>query len=150
MTGPARAADWQEYLAAARSLDSVRREATGAMAAATRVASAARADVARVRARLDRQHAELAHRAGRGRWRGGRPVRLVASAAERAAATRLVGGDPAAVAEALRQCRNLLRAADEQLSAGTARPAPGWVVTAAAAAVVVLVGFAVVALLLPR
>jgi hypothetical protein len=147
MTGPARAADWQEYLAAARSLDSVRREATGAMAAATRVASAARADVARVRARLDRQHAELARRARR---RGGRPVRLVASAAERAAAARLVGGDPAAVAEALRQCRNLLRAADEQLSAGTGRPAPGWAVTAAAAAVVVLVGVAVVALLLPR
>lgn len=122
MTRPEATPQWRDYLAAAQSLDAVRREAATGAAAATRTASAARAELGRLRTHLARQHAELA---GRAAHSGRRRPRLTASPAERAAAGALAGADLAAAREALERCGELLRRADARLH--RRRPAlPRW------------------------
>lgn len=106
------AASWQEYLAAARSLGAVRR--TAARAAATS-AGTARAELALLQARLERQHAEMASEAVRSGRTG---VRLAVSPAEQAAADTLVTRHSAAVAAVVRHCRHLVELADAQLDGG--------------------------------
>jgi hypothetical protein len=104
------ATPWQEYFAAAQSLDAVRREAAAEAAALTRAASTARAELAAVSADLARQRAALAQL-------GVAPQQLAPGPAEQGAATATVTGDLAAVVpEALRQCRQLVEAADAQLT----------------------------------
>lgn len=109
---------WEDYLAAARTLQAVRRERADASAAATHAASSARAELAQVRALLARQRARLYGEAA-GSASG---VRLRSSPPEQAEADSLVAGDPAAVRAALQQCRLLLAETDAALAAhpGTA------------------------------
>jgi hypothetical protein len=122
VTRPDPAAQWHDYLAAAQSLDAVRREAATGAAAATRTASAARAELAQVRVHLARQRAVLASRAARS---GRRRLRLAAYPAERAAAGALAGADPADVDGALERCRELLLRADTRLG-GRRSGLPRW------------------------
>lgn len=110
---------WQEYLAAAQSLDAVRREAAAADAAATRVASSARAELAQLTARLEQQRTQLTGAATR---TGVPPPRLAPTSAEVVAAA---GAGPAA----LERCRQLVEAADRELPGGGSRggwPPPRW------------------------
>jgi hypothetical protein len=109
------ATPWQEYLAAAQSLDAVLREAVASTAARPRVAAATQADLAQVRSRLEQQRARLVGEA----VRAGLPAPpLVPTPAEQSAADAQVAGDPAAAATALGHCRQLLDAADAVLPAG--------------------------------
>jgi hypothetical protein len=150
-TGP-----WEEYCAAARSLAALRRDAAAAAAARTRAASTARAELAQVSAQLARQRRRLVEAAAR---LGVATPRLTPSAAERTAAGATVGGataagataagarvggDPAAVPEALRRCQRLLEAVDSEVAgAGGAGgrvwwPPPLWPIIVGALAVIAL------------
>lgn len=115
------ATPWEEYLAAAQSLDAVRRDAAATAAEATYAVSAARAELDQLRSRLQVQRARLTGEAVRA---GLAAPQLLPTPAEQAAATAVVGGDPAAVPAALHQCRELVAACDAQL-AGAAAPGPG-------------------------
>jgi uncharacterized membrane protein YgcG len=107
------ASPWEEYRAAAQSLDAVRREAVAAAAAATRAASSARAELAQVSARLAQQQVRLAREAAR---LGVATPPLTPSPAEQAAAAASVAGGPAAVPEALHHCQRLVEAVDTELA----------------------------------
>jgi hypothetical protein len=117
------ATPWEEYLAAAQSLDAVRRDApaTGAGAPdAPHPASAARAELAQLAARLELQQAQLTGEAVRA---GVTAPRLTPSPAEQARADVAVGVDPAAVSEALHRCQRLIESAATELTAPP-RPRP--------------------------
>jgi hypothetical protein len=148
--GPAPAAtSWEDYLAAARSLDLVRRDAAAAAATATYATSSARAELARTSARLERQAARLGAEAVRA---GIALPNLVPSGAERAEALAAVAGGRPAVPEALRRCHELIDAAEAELDrappAGTGRWPPARWLVLAATATVVLVGAVLAVLLL--
>jgi hypothetical protein len=123
------ATPWDEYVAAAQSLDAVRRDAATAAAAATLAASATRAELAQVSTQLELQRARLTGEA----MRAGLPTPpLTPSPAEQAAADAALGGDPAAVPEALRRCQQQLDAAEAALVAPATGergwwPPPVWV-----------------------
>jgi hypothetical protein len=146
MSDPNPVAAWREYLAAAQSLDAVRREAASTAVAATRTVSTARAELAQVRSDLRRQRVALE---GRAAGSGRRRVRLAASEAEQVAAADLAAGDPATVRSALRDCQGLLRAADADIAGhGSAGRPSGWRRWFAAGVIVAGLA-AVVAVLLP-
>lgn len=128
---------WEEYRAAAQSLGAVRREAAAVDADATRVASGARAALAEISAQLAGQQARLTAEAGR---LGIRPPQLTPTGAERAAAEATLAGDPAAVPEALADCRALLAEADAELAGGRGWwPPARWLLIATPVAVAVAV-----------
>lgn len=111
------ATPWQEYLAAAQSLDAVVREAAAEAAATTR---SVREELARLQAELDRQRAQLLASAAA----AGLPAPpLLPGPAEQAAAEQRVSPDPATIAEALRHSERLIAVADAHL--GVAPPATG-------------------------
>lgn len=114
------ATPWQEYLAAAQSLDAVVREAASEAAA---TAQAVRDDLARLQAELDRQRAALLAAAAAAGLPA--PPLLPGPAEQAAAEERLPSADPATVAEALRHCERLIAAADAHLGAGLAGTGPG-------------------------
>jgi hypothetical protein len=123
------ASPWVEYLAAAQSLDAVRRDAANAAAAATLAASAARAELAQVSTQLELQRARLMGAA----TQAGLPAApLTPSPAEQATADAILAGDPASVPDALRRCQRLLETADAELVDSTTDdrgwwPPPLWV-----------------------
>ncbi|RLK08863.1 hypothetical protein DER29_6731 [Micromonospora sp. M71_S20] len=106
---PVRAA-WTEYLAAARQLDGVRRDAATAAGEQARSVQAAREELTAVRTRLASQEARL-------RERGVPPISLVPTPPELTEAARAMAGGPAAVLAALRAARGRADAADATLSA---------------------------------
>jgi hypothetical protein len=117
------ATPWEEYLAAAQSLDAVRRDspAVGVGAPdAPHPAAAARAELAQLAARLELQRAQLTGEAVRA---GVTAPRLTLSPAEHARAGATVGVGPAAVSEALRRCHRLIDSATAELTAPP-RPRP--------------------------
>lgn len=116
------ATPWVEYLAAAQSLDAVRRDAATAAAAATHAASATRAELAQLSAQLELQRARLTGEAVRG---GIAAPQLAPTPAEQATADASIAGDPAAVPEALRRGQQLLESANADL-AGAAPEERGW------------------------
>lgn len=104
--GPPASAPWEEYLAAARELDAVRRAASSVAGEHAATVAAARQELSSVRARLAPQRARLA-----------RDFRVPESdltplAAEQAAAMERVAGGPPAVLSALREARATADAAD--------------------------------------
>jgi hypothetical protein len=119
------ATPWEEYLAAAQSLDAVRRDAPAAGVGAPDAphpAGAARAELAQMAARLELQRAQLTGEAVRA---GVTAPRLTPSPAEQARAAAAVGVDPPAVSEALRRCQRLIESATAELTAPPQpRPAP--------------------------
>ncbi|MEH1099257.1 hypothetical protein [Micromonospora sp. CPCC 205561] len=108
-TDPVSAA-WIEYLAAARQLDGVRREATTAAGEQARSVQAAREELTAVRTRLASQE-------GRLRERGVPAISLVPTPPELTEATRSMAAGPAAVLAALRAARGQADAADAALAA---------------------------------
>jgi len=98
-------AAWRDYVAAAQRLDAVRRGAANLAAEQERMRTAARDELAAVRARLAPQRARLRE------W-GIPDDRLVPTQAEADAAAQAVGADPATVLAALRQARMTADAAD--------------------------------------
>ena len=89
------AGTWEEYLAAARRLDAVRRAAADAAAEQARTVQAAREELTRLRARLAPQQSRL-------RDLGVPEAELQPSPAEVAAAAEAMADGPAAVLAALR------------------------------------------------
>lgn len=145
------ATPWEEYLAAAQSLDAVRRDAAAAAAAATRTASAARAELAGLQARLELQRARLTGEAVRA---GLAAPQLAPTPAEQAAADTAVaaGGVP----EALHRCQHLIETADAHLAGTAPAPRPGrlrwlprplWLFFVAAIGVLAALGCAVLLLI---
>lgn len=123
------ATPWVEYLAAAQSLDAVRRDAATAAAAATHAASATRAEIAQLSAQLELQRARLTGEAVRA---GMAAPRLTPAPLEQASADALIAGDPGSVPAALRHCQQLLEAVDAELAAAATAergwwPPPLWV-----------------------
>ncbi|NLU80278.1 hypothetical protein HCA58_18210 [Micromonospora sp. HNM0581] len=106
---PVRAA-WADYLAAARQLDGVRRDAATAAGEQARVVQAAREELAGVRGRLVSQESRL-------RELGVSPISLAPTPPELAEATRSMSGGPAAVLTALRDARRWAVGADDTLAA---------------------------------
>lgn len=106
---PAPAA-WTEYLAAARQLDGVRRDAATAAGEQARSVQAAREELTAVRARLASQETRL-------RELGVPPISLVPTPPELTEAARSMAGGPAAVLAALRAARSRADAADAALTA---------------------------------
>lgn len=145
------ATPWEEYVAAAQSLDAMRREAAAADTAAVAEARAARTALAAVSEQLGQQRARLTARAA---GAGVAVPPLEPSAAERAAVAATAAGDPAA---AVRQSQRLIASADAEL-AGTRGWWPlgrGWLrggllVGALLGAVAALLTCATLALLLVR
>ncbi|WP_327029844.1 hypothetical protein OG989_05285 [Micromonospora sp. NBC_01740] len=101
---------WTEYLAAARQLDGVRRDAATAAGEQARSVQAAREELTAVRTRLASQEARLHER-------GVPPISLVPTPPELTEATRAMAGGPAAVLAALRTARGRADAADATLAA---------------------------------
>jgi hypothetical protein len=115
---------WEEYLAAAQSLDAVRRDAAAAAAAATLAASTTRAELAQLSTQLELQRARLTGEAVRA---GLFAPPLSPSPAEQAVADAMLAGDPAPVADALHRSQQLLDAADAELAgAGPVEERGGW------------------------
>lgn len=117
------ATPWEEYLAAAQSLDAIRRDAPAAGAgapAAPHPAAAGRAELAQLAAQLELQRAQLTGEAVRA---GVTAPRLTPSPAEQARASATVGVDPAAATEALHRCQRLIESATAALTAPP-RPRP--------------------------
>ncbi|SCL60528.1 hypothetical protein [Micromonospora peucetia] len=112
-------AAWTEYLAAARQLDGIRRDATTAAGEQARSVQAAREELTAVRTRLASQEARL-------RERGVPPISLVPTPPELTEATRSMAGGPAAVLAALRAARGRAEAADAALSARGLPRLAGW------------------------
>jgi hypothetical protein len=139
------ATPWVEYLAAAQSLDAVRRDAATAAAAATHAASATRAELAQLSAQLELQRARLTGEAVRA---GIAAPQLTPTPAEQAAADAAIAGDPAAVPEALRRCQQLLESANAQLADAAPDergwwPPPLWVLAVAGLGAVVALACAI-------
>jgi hypothetical protein len=110
---------WADYLAAAQRLDAVRRAANTAAGQEQATATAARQELAGVRARLAPQHARMIRDFGV-------PVQeLTPQPAELAQAAQGVAGGPATVLAALRQARATADAADATILGG----GPGAAVT---------------------
>ncbi|WP_233559144.1 hypothetical protein [Micromonospora radicis] len=101
---------WAEYLAAARQLDGVRRDAATAAGEQARTVQAARDELAAVRTRLAAQQAQL-------RELGVPPISLVPTPPELSEATRSMSGGPGLVLTALRQARRWAQAVDDTLAA---------------------------------
>jgi hypothetical protein len=104
--GPPAPGPWEDYLAAARELDAVRRAASSMAGEHATTVAAARQELTSVRARLAPQRARLA-----------RDFRvpendLIPHPAEQAAAMERVAGGPPAVLAALREARATADAAD--------------------------------------
>ncbi|SCL21034.1 hypothetical protein GA0070616_2180 [Micromonospora nigra] len=112
-------AAWVDYLAAARQLDGIRREAAIAAGEQARTVQAAREELAAVRTRLAPQE-------GRLRELDVPPVSLAPSPPELQEAARLTAGGPAAVLAALREARVRAEAAEAALSAGGLLRPGGW------------------------
>lgn len=112
------ATPWEEYLAAAQALDTVRRKAASASAAAAHTVSSARAELARARARLGSQRIRLVNEAVRA---GVATPSLDPSPPEQEWARTTVTGGPSTTLAALRHGHTLIEAADAQLSAATSR-----------------------------
>ena len=111
---------WQEYQAAAQSLDAVRREAAAAAAADAAAIAAARTELAALRERLGMQQARLfdaADRAGLPR------PDLAPSPAEVAAVATALAAGPAAALDAVRHGRRQLDLADAELAGQAVAPA---------------------------
>ncbi|MFY1674727.1 hypothetical protein ACN27G_33135 [Plantactinospora sp. WMMB334] len=108
---------WQDYLAAARGLDAVRRAAAGAAAEQDRGVHSALAELAGVRARLVPQQSRL-------RALGVAEADLVPSEPEVAAAGQAMAGGPQAVLAALRAARATADAADAATRLPGAGPLP--------------------------
>jgi hypothetical protein len=127
---------WQEYLAAAQSLDAVRRELAGAVAAAAEPVIATRAELAQLGQRLEQQRAQLTGLA----VRAGLPApQLAPGPPEQAVA----GPDTDPPQATLPRCRQLLDRGDAELSAAAragraSRPRSRLLVAVLAGAVVVL------------
>ncbi|MFC3503203.1 hypothetical protein ACFOOK_19795 [Micromonospora krabiensis] len=109
-TPEAALAAWQDYLAAARQLDGVRRAAASAAGEQARSVQAAREELTEVRTQLAVQQARL-------RERGVPAISLVPSPPELTEATRSMAGGPATVLAALRVARGRADAADAALVA---------------------------------
>ncbi|MEU6074963.1 hypothetical protein [Micromonospora sp. NPDC047074] len=112
-------AAWTDYLAAARQLDGVRRDAATAAGEQARSVEAAREELTTVRARLASQEARL-------RERGVPPISLLPTPPELTEATRSMAGGPAAVLAALRAARGRADAADAALAARGLPRLAGW------------------------
>jgi hypothetical protein len=116
-------AAWQEYLAAARRLDAVRRGAVAAAGEQAESVQTAREELTGVRARLVPQQSRL-------RGLGVSEMELLPSPPEVAMAVRAMAGGPAAALAALRQARGTADAADARVvQAAGGRPlarAAGW------------------------
>ncbi|MEU9509464.1 hypothetical protein AB0D32_24655 [Micromonospora sp. NPDC048170] len=117
--GDAVPAGWTEYLAAARQLDGVRRDAATAAGEQARSVQAAREELTTVRTRLASQEARL-------RERGVPPISLVPTPPELSEAARSMAGGPAAVLAALRAARGRADAVDAALSARGLPRLAGW------------------------
>ncbi|MFG2104091.1 hypothetical protein ACIBXA_00290 [Micromonospora echinaurantiaca] len=112
-------AAWTDYLAAARQLDGVRRDAVTAAGEQARSVQAAREELTAVRTRLAPQEARL-------RELGVPPISLVPTPPELTEAARSMAGGPAAVLAGLRAAHDRAEAADAALAArGRVNPA-GW------------------------
>ncbi|MEV6368652.1 hypothetical protein AB0L86_17365 [Micromonospora musae] len=110
---------WQDYLAAARKLDGVRRSAAAAAGEQARSVQAAREELAEVRTGLAAQQTRL-------RERGVPQISLVPSPPELTEETRSMTGGPAAVLTGLRTARERVDAAEGLLvTRRPLRPA-GW------------------------
>ncbi|MFC4067104.1 hypothetical protein [Actinoplanes subglobosus] len=118
--GPPTPGPWEDYLAAAQELDSVRRAASSVAGEHAATVAAARQELTSVRARLSPQRARLA-----------RDFRvpendLTPHPADQAAAMERVAGGPPAVLSALREARATADAADNAFigpgPAGPERP----------------------------
>ncbi|WP_240033034.1 hypothetical protein [Micromonospora globbae] len=103
-------AAWQDYLAAARQLDGVRRAAAAAAGEQARSVQEAREELTEVRARLAAQQTRL-------RERGVPPISLVPSPPELSEEARAMAGGLATVLAALRGARDRLDSADAALVA---------------------------------
>ncbi|MFG3422392.1 hypothetical protein [Micromonospora sp. NPDC048063] len=103
-------AAWTDYLAAARQLDGVRRDAATAAGEQARSVQAAREELTAVRTRLAAQETRL-------RERGVPPISLLPTPPELTEAARSMAGGPAAVLSALRAARGRADAADATLAA---------------------------------
>ncbi|MEV4809225.1 hypothetical protein [Micromonospora avicenniae] len=101
---------WQDYLAAARQLDGVRRAAAAAAGEQARSVQAAREELTEVRTRLAAQQSRL-------RERGVPQISLVPSPPELSEETRALAGGPATVLAGLRTARDRVDAADVALAA---------------------------------
>lgn len=111
------AAAWIEYLAAARQLDGVRRDAAAAAGEQARAVQAAREELTVVRARLAPQQSRL-HELGVP------PIALMPCPPELSEATRSMASGPVAVLAALRAAHGWADAADAVLATrGLLRPA---------------------------
>nr|WP_233512505.1 hypothetical protein [Micromonospora deserti] len=103
-------AAWADYLAAARQLDGVRRDAATAAGEQARSVQAAREELTGVRTRLAPQESRL-------RELGVPPISLVPTPPEVTEAARTMTGGPAAVLAALRAARGWADAADAAMAA---------------------------------
>lgn len=103
---PPPAGPWDEYLAAARELDAVRRAASSMVGEHTATLTAARQELSSVRARLAPQRARLV------RDYGVPESDLNPQPEDQAAAMERVAGGPAAVLASLREARVTADAAD--------------------------------------
>ncbi|MER7459664.1 hypothetical protein [Micromonospora sp. NPDC126480] len=116
-------AAWTDYLAAARQLDGVRRDAATAAGEQARAVQAAREELATVRTRLAAQETRL-------RAAGVPPISLVPTPPELTEATRSMASGPAAVLAELRVARARVDAAEAALDARGLVGAAGWPVAA--------------------
>ena len=103
-------AAWSDYLAAARQLDGVRRDAATAASEQARTVQAARDELVAVRTRLAAQEARLCEL-------GVPPISLAPTPPELSETTRSMAGGPAAVLAALRQARRWASGVDDILAA---------------------------------
>lgn len=108
---------WQEYLDAARRLDTVRREAAAASAAEQQALRTAREELPAVKARLALQQQRLTEFA----LRTGAALDLAPTGPDVHAARHAVAGGPAAVLAALREARATVDIADATLARSPTR-----------------------------
>ncbi|MEV4755759.1 hypothetical protein AB0J86_11695 [Micromonospora sp. NPDC049559] len=106
---------WQEYVAAARQLDAVRRAAAAAAGEQAESVQTAHEELAEVRARLVPQRSRL-------RGLGVTELELTPSPPEVTVAARAMAAGPRAVLAALRQARGALELADARVTGGTTGP----------------------------
>ncbi|MFD6752780.1 hypothetical protein [Micromonospora gifhornensis] len=101
---------WADYLAAARQLDGVRRDAATAASEQARTVQAARDELVTVRTRLAAQEARLCEL-------GVPPISLAPTPPELSEAARSMSGGPAAVLASLREARRWAYGVDDILAA---------------------------------
>ncbi|GID94866.1 hypothetical protein ACFQFC_25385 [Amorphoplanes digitatis] len=111
---------WADYVAAAQRLDAVRRAASTAAGAQAATVSAARQELALVRARLAPQRARLVQDLGVPEQA------LLPHPAERALAAQGVAAGPEAILATLRQARGTADAADAAMVPSNATPWRPW------------------------